>query len=227
MARKARKEDNCTLLSITQKSVVQLFRDDTDRERMLTILKQAQDKFGYVCYAYCLLDDHIIRLIIDTKGRNISTIMQSISIAYSFYRNVEGKLFIGRFISKSLHNTKALADEIDLIHKKSDSQYNSFCFHCQDAKRPSQFKVELDAQNIKIFETDSMLSIEEAKFKLDSWMKIKGCDPLSVKKDKVLRNQCILEFRRTSNSSLKTLGLLFSISESSVSKILKNSEHPV
>jgi len=227
MARKARKEDNCTLLSITQKSTVQLFRDDADRERMLTILKQTQNKFGYVCYAYCLLDDHIFRLIIDTKGRNISTIMQSIFVAYSHYRNVEGKLFAGRFLSKSLHNAESLSDEIDAIHKKSDSQFNSFCFHCQDAKRPSQFSVELDPQNIKVSEMDSMLSYEEAKSRLESWMKIKGCDPLSVKKDKNLRNQCILEFRRTSNASLKTLGLLFSISESSVSKILKNSEHPV
>jgi len=227
MARKARKEDNCTLLSITQKSDVLLFRDDVDRERMLTILKQAQDKFGYVCYAYCLLDDHIFRLIIDTKGRNISAIMQSIFVAYSHYRNVEGKLFAGRFFSKSLHSTEALSDEIDAIHKKSDSQFNSFCFHCQDAKRPSQFSVELDSQNIKISEMDSMLSFEEAKSRLESWMIIKGCDPSSVKKDKILRNQCILEFRRTSNASLKTLGLLFSISESSVSKILKNSEHLV
>lgn len=227
MARKARKEDNCTLLSITQKSDIQLFRDDVDRERMLAILKQAQDRFGYVCYAYCLLDDRIFRLIVDTKGRNISTIMQSISLAYSSYRNVEGKLFAGRFFSKPLHSAKALADEIDAIHKKSESQYNSFCFHCQDAKHPSQFKIELDAQNIKIGAVDSTLSLEEAKLKLDAWMKIKGCDLSSVQKDKDLRNQCILELRRTSNSSLKTLGLLFSLSESSVSKILKNNEHPV
>lgn len=227
MARKARKEDNCTLLSVTQKSDIQLFRDDIDRERMLMILKQAQDKFGYVCYAYCLLDDHVFRLIIDTKGRNISTIMQSIFVAYSYYRNVEGKLFARRFISKSLHSATELSAEIDAIHKKSDSQFNSFCFHCQDAKRPTQFKVELDPQNITIAEMDSMLSYEEAKSKLDAWMKIKGCDPLSVKKDKNLRNRCILEFRRTSNASLKTLGQLFMISESSVSKILKNCEHPV
>jgi hypothetical protein len=227
MARKARKEDNCTLLSITQKSAMPLFRDDVDRERMLTILEKAQDKFGYVCYAYCLLDDHVFRLIIDTKGRNISTIMQSIFVAYSRYRNVEGKLFTGRFLSKSLHNTSALSDEIDAIQKKTNSQFNSFCFHCQEAKRPSQFSVALDPQNLQISEMDSMLSLEEAKSRLESWMNIKGCDPVSVKKDKMLRNQCILEFRRTSNASLKTLGLLFSISESSVSKILKNSEHPV
>jgi REP element-mobilizing transposase RayT len=220
MARKARKETTSTLLSITQRSHQQLFRNDEDRKMMLEILKQAQATFDYECFAYCLLDEHIFKLILDTKGRSISTIMASILMSYSSYRQAEGKLFSGRYISKELKSEKELEDEIELIHQKTNSQYNSFCFHCQEAKRPEEFKIKLDLHNLEIKQIDSSLNVEEAKLKLESWMRQKGCDPLEMKKNKSMRNQCIHEFRKTSNCSLKTLGLLFEISESSVSKIL-------
>lgn len=221
MARKARQLDSGSLLSITQRSKFGLFRDNNDREMMLKILQNTQDKFGYECYAYCLLDDQIFRLILDTKGRNISTIMSSILVAYTTYRKVEGKLFSGRFISKTLHSEQELQMEINTIHKETNSQYNSYCFHCQEARKPEQFKVSLNASVIIFGDIDTTLSLKEAQSKLEDWMNQKGCDRSKLMKDKSLRNQCIAEFRKTTNCSLKTIGLLFDISESSISKILK------
>lgn len=221
MARKARSSDNSTLLSITQRSTQGLFRNNDDREAMLTILKQAQSKFGYECYAYCLLDDQVLRLVLDTKGRSISTIMSSILVAYGAYRKAQGKLFTGRFISKALHNEHDLAQEIESIHKKTNSQFNSFCFHCDQAKRPEHFSISIDVSSLLFNEIDATLSLEEAQQKLSLWMKAKGCDLSKLKGDKTLRNECIAQFRKTTNCSLKTIGLLFDISESSVSKILK------
>jgi REP element-mobilizing transposase RayT len=221
MARKARHLDNSTLISITQRSQSGLFRDNTDRDALMEILKSAKAKYGFECYAYCLLDDHIFKLILDTKGRNISTIMSSVLVAYANYRQAEGKLFKGRYLSKPLHNDKELQDELELIHIKTDSQYNSYCFHNRDAKQPDQFSISLDTTAITFGEIDSTLSLEEAQSKLQSWMSAKGCNQDKLKKDKALRNQCIAEFRKSTNCSLKTIGLLFDISESSVSKILK------
>lgn len=221
MARKARNKDITTLCSVTQRSNTDLFRDDQDRNAMLSIMKQAQEMFGYECYAYCLLDDHIFKMIIDTKGRSISTIMSSILMAYSSYRKYDGKLFLGRFSSVALHSEAQLEQEIQSIQKQTESPFNSFCFHCLEAKRPDHFTINLEPHNITIGSIDSTLSYDEAAQKLESWMKQKGCDPVTMRKNKDMRNQCILEFRRTTNCSLKTLGQLFSISESSVSKILK------
>jgi len=221
MARKARQLDDSTLLSITQRSDVGLFRDNADRDKMMAILKDAQLKFGFECYAYCLVDEQVFKLILDTKGRNISSIMSSILVAYSAYRHAEGKLFTGRFVSKPLHNEQELSVEIDTIQRRINSQYNSYCFHCQDAKRPEQFKVVLDTDRPEFGEIDETLTLSDAQTKLDGWMKAKGCDHNKLKKDKTLRNQCIAEFRKTTNCSLKTIGLLFDLSESSVSKILK------
>ncbi len=222
MARKARSVDNSTLISITQKSKVALFRDDQDREMMLKILKQTQDKFGYECFAYCLLDEKIFQLILDTKGRSISAIMSSILMSYRAYRQVEGKLFVGRFTSKPIHDEKELGQEIALIQKQSQSQYNSYCFHCQDARHPEQFRVNLNTRSLTIGAIESNLSLEEARLKLQTWMNQKGCDPQTFKQDKDLRNQCLFEFRRNTNCSLKVLGSLFELSESTVSKILTN-----
>jgi len=221
MARKARKLDQSTTLSILHRSEALLFRNDEDREKMLEIMKQTQAKFGFVCFAYCLLDDHRFKLILDTQGRSISSIMSSILVAYSAYRQAEGKLFKGRFISKSLHQEAELQAEIDLIQKKSNSPYNSYCFHDKDAKKPAQLYVNLDPSGIPFGEIEAALSLEEAQAKLNAWMKAKGCDRLKLNKDKALRNQCIAEFRKSTNVSLKTIGLLFDLSESSVSKILK------
>lgn len=221
MARKARQLDTSTLLSVTQRSDLDLFRNNADREMMLEILKQAQAKFGYECYAYCLLNDRIFKLVLDTKGRSISAIMSSILVAYSTYRQAEGKLFKGRFISKALHTTKELESELELIHQKTNSQYNSYCFHADQAQRPDHVVVTLDATHITFGEIDETLSLEEAQAKLKSWMNVKGCTLDKLKKDKTMRNQCIAEFRKTTNCSLKTIGLLFDISESSISKILK------
>lgn len=221
MARKARQLDNSTLLLVTQRSDLGLFRNNEDREMMLEILKQTQAKFGYECYAYCLLDDRIFKLILDTKGRSISAIMSSILVAYSNYRQAPGKLFHGRFISKALHNESELEAEIEQIHKKTNSQYNSYCFHTSASQHPTHVTVSLDTTHITFGEIDETLSLEEAQAKLQSWMSVKGCTLEKLKKDKSMRNQCIAEFRKTTNCSLKTIGLLFDISESSISKILK------
>ena len=221
MARKARKSDKSTLLSITQRSTQGLFRNNEDREAMLGILKQAQTKFEYECYAYCLLDDQVLRLVLDTKGRSISTIMSSILVAYGAYRKAEGKLFTGRFVSKALHSEQDLNREIESIHQKTNSQFNSYCFHCDQASRPQQFTVSLQSNQLTFGQIDATLTLEEAQLKLTLWMKEKGCDLTKLKQDKTLRNQCIAQFRKTTNCSLKTIGLLFDLSESSVSKILK------
>jgi len=222
MARKARNLNTSTLVSITQKSKGFLFRDDQDRENMLMILKQTQETFAFDCFAYCLLDDQLFKLIIDTKGRNISTIMSSLLMSYSAYRKSEEKLFSGRFRSVPLNSKEELQKEIELIHQRTKSHFNSFCFYSQEAQPFDQLKITFDLNQVGGGEIESTLTFDQAKERLESWMRQKGCDPLTLKKNKDLRNQCIHEFRKTSNCSLKTMGLLFSISESSVSKILSN-----
>lgn len=222
MARVARKNDSCSIQSVTQRSKQSLFQNDKDRDALLEILKQAQRKFNFTCYAYCLLDDHAFHLILDTHGLNISTVLQSISVAYAKYRGVKGKMFAGRFVSRSLHNTEELQTEIATIQKKVESPYNSYCF--RDVTKVDGLNVQLDLSQTIYSEVIAPMDIDQARDRLKQWAEENQCDCDGLVKDKQLRNQCIRSFRKTNNISLKILGELFSISESSVSKIISEPE---
>jgi len=222
MARVARKNDICSIQSVTQRSKQSLFQNDKDRDALLEILKQAQRKFDFTCYAYCLLDDHAFHLILDTHGLNISTVLQSISIAYAKYRGVKGKMFADRFVSRSIHDQTELQAEIANIQKKVESPYNSYCF--KDVKSMDGFSVQLDLNQAVYTDVSAPMDIEQARDRLKQWALENQCDCDGIVKDKQLRNQCIRSFRKTNNISLKILGDLFSISESSVSKIISEPE---
>lgn len=226
MARKARNTSTSDLLSIKQSSHIRLFRDDKDREMLLKIIKQAKDKFGFICYAYCLLDDHTFRIIMDTQGRSVSTILQSICISYAAYRQPKGKLFAGRFQSKSLLNRDELILEINSIQKRTDNSFNSYCFCIDNQPDTPILTINLDTTNVNIGIIQPTTNLEEAKTKLNTWVTENGCSYAEIMRNKKTRNRCIVELRRTTNCSLKLIGDLFSIGESTVSKILRNVEHP-
>jgi len=224
MARQARKLLDSSIISVTQRSQIPMFRNDQDRRALLNILRQAQEKFGFTCYAFCLLDEHEFHMILDTKGRRISTIVQSISISYARYRQSEGKLFTDRFKSKALKDEQELAAEIGHMKKQTAGNFNSYCLKDMTDNRVEGLRVELDIHQVNSQMMEEQLSAQEAQAHLQEWMRAKGCDPLKLKADKTLRNQCIREFRRNHNLSLKLLGEVFGLTESSVSKIISTYE---
>lgn len=224
MARQARKLLDSSIVSVTQRSRIPMFRNDQDRRALLNILRQAQEKFDYTCYAFCLLDDYAFHMILDTKGRRISTIVQSISVSYTRYRQIEGKLFTDRFKSKALKDEKELTAEIDHMKKQTAGHFNSYCLKDLNDNSVEGLRVELDIHLADHRMMEEQLSADEAQDQLSEWIREKGCDPMELRSDKVLRNQCIREFRRNHNLSLKVLGEVFGLTESSVSKIISSYE---
>ena len=77
-----------------------IFRNNRDREKFLSYLESAVDRYGVVIHAYCLMDNHYHALIETPKG-NLSQIMRHINGAYTTYFNTKrrraGHLFQGRF----------------------------------------------------------------------------------------------------------------------------------
>ena len=77
-----------------------IFRSNRDREKFLSYLESAVDRYGVVIHAYCLMDNHYHALIETPKG-NLSQIMRHINGAYTTYFNTKrrraGHLFQGRF----------------------------------------------------------------------------------------------------------------------------------
>lgn len=229
MARVARSKHPSSILSVVQKTDVQCFRDDQDRDKFIDILQKAQNTYQFQCYAFCLLNDHAFRLIIDTKGRSISKIMQSITIAYAMYRQSATKLFPQRFKSKPLLNQSDILQEIGNINQKTSTRYNSYCIYHEKLSSDLDFMSLILPHSFKITtETAQSMSDEEVIVKVNEYLQNNQCSLEELKRDKHKRNLCLLELRRSLPCSLKQLGIAFGgLSESTVSKILKQMEQTI
>ncbi|HWQ94956.1 MAG TPA: transposase [Gammaproteobacteria bacterium] len=79
-----------------------IFLDDEDRTAFLATLAWVVGRFGWICHAYCLMDNHF-HLIIETPDANLSRGMRQLNGVYTqrfnrCHRKV-GHLFQGRFKS--------------------------------------------------------------------------------------------------------------------------------
>jgi len=77
-----------------------VFGDDADRRRFLDLFEQVVTRFKWVCYAYCLVENHY-HLVVETTAANLSAGMRQINGVYTQYFNRSharvGHLFQGRF----------------------------------------------------------------------------------------------------------------------------------
>lgn len=77
-----------------------IFQDNSDRESFLSTLAWVVERFGWICHAYCLMDNHF-HLMIETPEPNLSRGMRQLNGVYTQgfnrrHRKV-GHLFQGRF----------------------------------------------------------------------------------------------------------------------------------
>ncbi|MEO8341649.1 MAG: transposase [Nitrospirota bacterium] len=74
--------------------------DDRDRVQFFAVLVHVVDRFGWLCHAYCLMDNHY-HLLIETPNPNLSLGMRQLNGRYTqmYNRRHErvGHLFQGRF----------------------------------------------------------------------------------------------------------------------------------
>lgn len=77
-----------------------VFKSQRDRERFLTYLQTATERYGAAIHVYCLMSNHY-HLLLETPEGNLSQIMRHINGAYTNYyntkRNRTGHLFQGRY----------------------------------------------------------------------------------------------------------------------------------
>mgnify|MGYP001596227669 CR=1 FL=1 len=85
-----------------------VFRSQRDREKFLSYLQSATERYNAVIHAYCLMSNHY-HMLLETPAGNLSEIMHHINGAYTTYFNVKrkrvGHLFQGR--------CKAILIEVD------------------------------------------------------------------------------------------------------------------
>jgi len=104
MARPLRIEYEGAVYHVTSRgnSGARIFHDDVDRSRFLEVLKSVIARFGWICHAYCLMDNHY-HLLIETPDPNLSRGMQHLNGVYTQWFNRRhsryGHLVQGRFKS--------------------------------------------------------------------------------------------------------------------------------
>ncbi len=231
MARKARVKDPYGTFHITQSSGPhrKLFENKDERQAFMEILRRCQVKFQFKLYAYCLLSDHDYHLVINPCGGDLSQIMKSINIAYAMYVDSKEPLYKDRYKSKKMNDIAETQSFISKLHRPGQNRsiYNSYCVY--DAKNPLKLDwvSQLDSKestDLAKHNPETIHSLEEAYRELQKLTIEKDLSLKELFKDKELRNELIVTFRKNSNLSLKDLGTLFgNLSESTICKILNTS----
>src|SRR4029077_14091805 len=102
MARPLRIEYDGALYHVTSRGNDRkaIFKNDRDRELFLNTLAQVTERFHWICYAYCLMNNHY-HLVIETPDGNLSKGMRQFNGVYTQAFNKRhgrvGHVFQGRF----------------------------------------------------------------------------------------------------------------------------------
>lgn len=102
MARPLRIEYDGALYHVTSRGNdrKRIFKDDSDRELFLNTLAQVNERFHWICHAYCLMNNHY-HLVVETPDGNLSKGMRQLNGVYTQTFNKRhgrlGHVFQGRF----------------------------------------------------------------------------------------------------------------------------------
>ncbi len=86
-----------------------IFYDDEDKKKFLSLLKKYSIKYNIKIHAYCLMENHV-HLLLEDCQKNLSLFMQTLSSVYAKLFNKKydriGHLFQERFASEVIENTQ-------------------------------------------------------------------------------------------------------------------------
>ena len=126
-----------------------IFKSLRDREKFLSYLQSATQRYGALIQVYCLMDNHY-HLLVETPSGNLSQIMQHINGAYTTYFNIKrhrsGHLFQGRYkailveadqyakeVSRYIHLNPVRAGILD---KPEQYKWSSYRYYTVDSNSP-------------------------------------------------------------------------------------------
>ena len=121
MARKLRLQYEGAIYHITVRGNGRrrIFRDDSDRERLLWRLSESRDFCDVRIYLACLMDNHF-HLVAETPRGNISQFMHSVLTGYSVYFNLRhntcGHVLQGRYGAELVEGNEYLLQLSRYVH---------------------------------------------------------------------------------------------------------------
>jgi len=128
-----------------------IFKGSADRQRFLSYLESAWERYGAVFHAFCLMASHY-HVLLETPRSNLSQILHHINGAYTNYynakRNRTGHLFQGRYkailierdaycqeLSRYIHLNPVRAG---IVEKPEHYLWSSYLYYT-GAKKPPQW----------------------------------------------------------------------------------------
>ena len=101
-----------------------IFIDDQDKDKYISLVKAAKEKYPISVYSYCIMDNHV-HLLLRAEGDLLSRVMKSIQQSYTYYFNKKynryGVIFDSRFSSKACNDDSYLLGVIKYIHLNPDN----------------------------------------------------------------------------------------------------------
>jgi REP element-mobilizing transposase RayT len=97
-----------------------IFSEEKDKKEYLNVIKRYKDKYNFILYAYCIMDNHA-HLLIEVKDTPLSKIMQGIQQVYTQRYNIRknrtGHVFEQRYKALLCNKDKYLIELIRYIHQ--------------------------------------------------------------------------------------------------------------
>jgi putative transposase len=132
-----------------------IFKNKGDREKFLSYLNTAYERYGAVIHAYCLMTNHY-HLLLETPRSNLSQILHHINGAYTNYFNAKwhrsGHLFQGRYMAIVIEKDSYCEELSRYIHLNpvragladEPSKYPWTSYHCYIGKMKSPSWLKTD-----------------------------------------------------------------------------------
>lgn len=126
-----------------------IYENEKDRQKWLTILGQVCDRFVWHCHAYCLMDNHY-HFIVETVEGNLSKGMRQLNGVYTQYFNRQhnrvGHVFQGRYKAILVEQDSYLIElsryvvlnpvRAEMVSRAEDWVWSSYLAMCNQAVTP-------------------------------------------------------------------------------------------
>lgn len=122
MPRKPRERSSTGIYHVMAKGVggQDIFHDNKDRQKYISIMTKYKDICQYDLYGYCLMRNHV-HLLIKECAQTVSQVMRRIGTSYAYWYNLKyersGHLFQGRFKSEAVEDDRYLLVALRYIHQ--------------------------------------------------------------------------------------------------------------
>jgi REP element-mobilizing transposase RayT len=174
---------------------VELFKDDGDKLKYLSLVRKYQKLYKFRIYGYCLMDNHL-HMIIDANGADISVVMHSINFSYALYYNYvhkrHGHLFQDRFRSKMIKDEKYLLALSAYVHNNpTDLEGYEKCLESYEFSSLSVY-LGLRKDPYELVDDGFIMSMfgKNSKIARENYMKlVYMCDDKKIKEDVEFTNE--------------------------------------